>query len=248
MKINSLFTNLFFVISSVGFCQVSPYGFEMDSIKFIVEESKQELIELNKDFLNPDSMIVFPDTYWIYYGSAFLESYSPYGEGSQSEINLLWEEEKYEEIINLSKETFLSNPGSVKPLYNISVSYDVLGDSVLAGIYYDKYLELLSVPFYSGTGESTDNAYVVRCTTDEYLILNELGYTSHQQSLIFDKDIPYDILYVRDENKTEEELKEVHFNIYQPYILGMKNMFKPLSRKEKRKKRKEKRKEKKLNK
>jgi len=214
----------------------------MDSIKWSVEESPEDLIALNEIFLNADTTMDFVDVYWIYYGSAFLESYSPYGEKVERfVINELWEAGNHEELIEISKSSFIENPGSVRCLLDIGYSYDALGDTLNAKRYWDKYTELLSVPFYSGTGESIDSAMIVRSVDDEYLIINELGYSSTSQALIFEDGIPFDVLET--ENEAGEK-KSFYFNIYQPYILGLRKMM-SLDEEEEKSNKKKKRKRKK---
>ncbi|MEL7121906.1 MAG: DUF4919 domain-containing protein [Bacteroidota bacterium] len=159
----------------------------------------------------------------LYYGSAYTENYSPYGEKLLIEmIEKSMEEEKYEEAIQQGLALLKDYPASAELYYNVSIAYLLNGDTLTGQKFFDNYASLISIPFFSGNGIESDSAFVVRCVADEYLIMQEMGYEREEQSLIDIDGIPYDLMKVVDEDGNKASL---YFNIYQPYVLGMKNMF-----------------------
>ena len=220
------------------------YDIEFDTIKQVIESNPNLYQELGKRFIENDTTLEGIDYLLLYYGGAYTENYSPYGErGLISSVDELIEEEKYDEAIERGLEILQENPGMVELYYSLTASYHLTGDTIMAQSYYEKYVNLLSIPYYSGNGLEKDSAFVVRIVRDEYLILEELGYKLESQHLIIDEEtgMPYDLMKVVDESGNEEEL---YFNIYQPYIIGMQKMFGGEESDEKNKK-KDKRKEKK---
>ena len=245
---------IFLSICSYSYAQITPYGFDLDSLKLMVEEDTTYLKELNEIFFETDSIVDFGTAYWIYYGSAYLDSYSPYGERMSSRLtNELRENGQHKEMIEMSEGLYRSNPGFVRALLDIGLAHESLEDTLMAKKYFEKYVSLLSVPFNSGSGESIDSAIIVRSVDDEYLIIGEYGYRMKAQSLVFENDIPYDVMET--ENADGEE-RTFYFNIYQPYILGLRDLLggelkedkKQETKKEKRKRKKEERKKKKADK
>ncbi len=224
-----------------------PYQISLDTIKSLVEESPEVIGLLNEWVLNPDSTIMEDEYFLLYYGSAFVDSYNPYGESIISTaVNPLFDEKKYDEVIEISTGSIKQNPGYLKPYYNMAVAYDLKGDSTLAKYYYEQYINLLSIPFYSGTGQSEETAYFVRSVDDEYNIVRENGLFVVSQSLVYGKDgMPYDILTVQEEGAEESETIDLYFNIYLPFKIGMNNVLGDKEKKKKKKKKKKKEKKKK---
>lgn len=208
------------MIYSNSFCQVSVYDVSLDSIKQFTIENSEYLIQLNEKTIHPDSIITVPEIFNLYYGSAYLEGYSPYIERASAVIPYeLLQQEKYIEAIDICKSQILSNPGFIRPFYFLGIAYKNLGDTITANKFFDRFYDYLRIPYNSGTGESADKAFVVRSIDDEYLIVGELGLETESQALIFVKDMPYDILYINTINDTVP--KEMYFNISQPYLIGL---------------------------
>lgn len=253
LKLTFLFLLLF---SNSAYSQIEVYNTPLDTIKSLVEEAPEIISFLNELILNPDSTISQDDYFYLYYGSAFYEAYSPYGEGlSNTEMNELFDEKKYDEIIEVCQKTIKENPAYMKPFYNMGIAYEYQGDSTMAKMSFERYYELLRVPFFSGNGETEETAFVVRTVDDEYNIIYEMDLTVISQALVYGENgIPYDVLTVKEKGAKEGETKEMYFNIYLPFKIGMKKMFsgvdleddkkdKKEEEKSKKKKRKKKRKE-----
>lgn len=214
---------LFFSLAllySNAFCQVSVYGIPLDTIKQYATENPEYLKYINQKTIHTDSTVTIQECFDLYYGSAYLEGYAPYIERTSAIVPYeLLQQEKYQEAIDVCKNQILSYPGFIRPFYFLGIAYDNLGDTISAQIFFDRFYDYLSIPYYSGTGESSDSAFVVRSIDDEYLIVGELGLQIASQALIFENEVPYDILTVSTPNDTIP--KEMYFNILQPYLLGL---------------------------
>jgi len=211
--INAISAILFFssiVLSGNTFGQLVVYDIPLDSVKQSILENPEYLVQLNKKTVHADSTVTIREYFNLYYGSAYLKGYSPYSERSIAKIPYeLLQQEKYTEAIAICKNQILSNPGFIRPFYYLGIAYDRLGDTLTAQRFFDRFYDYLRIPFYSGTGISTDSAIVVRSVDDEYLIVGEL----------FENDIPYDILYLVSQNDTIPT--KMYFNISQPFLLGL---------------------------
>lgn len=226
------------------------YGYELDSIGAYVQNDPELYQQLSTRFQAGDSTLNEIEFLVIYYGSAYLDSYSPYGEttGEQAMI-ALFNEEKYQEAIDMGEGILQENPAYAEMYFNVAVTYDKMGDTTALNRYLDLYYQLLSIPAFSGSGNTMDSAMVVRSVNDEYVLLREMGYGRPQgQSLVWNEaeTIPYDVMKVQDEEGND---KDIYFNIYQPYILGLRKMLsgsddKATKKKKKRKNKKERRKKK----
>lgn len=200
--------------------QVRVYDIPLDSIKQYVIDNPEYLTQVNQKTIHPDTIITTEEYFYLYYGSAYLQGYSPYLERSSAIVPYEFlNQEKYQEVIDICKSQIIANPGFVRPFYFLGVAYEQLGDTISAQKFYKRFYDFLSIPYYSGTGNSADSAFVVRSIDDEYIIVGELGLESESQALIFENDIPFDILYVRTQNDTIPQ--EMYFNITQPYLLGL---------------------------
>lgn len=210
----------FFILQNKSYAQTYAYNLPLDSIKVQVEESSDYLIQLNKRMVYLDSVLEPNDFFWIYYGSAYLEGYSPYSEGiSGTSLNDLLKKKKYNEVVSICKKQIINNPGYTRPIYYLGVAYELMGDTFSAHGFYNRYYNLLSEPFYSGTGVSVDSAFVVRNINDEYSIIEELGFEVQQQALVFEDNKPFDVMTVY--NPKDSTKKDLYFNISQPYLLGL---------------------------
>lgn len=203
------------------------YNQPFDSLKVILTERPELYSEIATLFFEGDTTLEFWDYYILYYGSAFQEDYAPYSEGPLlNEVRDLLEKEKWEEAIAKATGIIKSNPAFADMYYQLGVAYDQQGDSVKARRHYLNYVNLLSVPFNSGNGTSFDSAFVVRSVGDEYLILEILDLNSTSQSLVHKDGIPYDVLEGHGTAESGEEIqKDVYFNIYQPFTIGLTRMF-----------------------
>ncbi|MGB0870885.1 MAG: DUF4919 domain-containing protein [Flavobacteriales bacterium] len=207
-----------------SFSQVDIFGISSDSIKIHVQEKTVDLDAICTNIRNVKQKYDPLDGVYYYYGSVFLKDYNPYGEEVDlKDVYNHMDEGDFVKAEKMTLDLLDASPGNIKMFRTLAEIYYELKDSTQSSLYYNRFLDLLSVPLSSGNGYSMDSAYVVRLVGDEYLILNELKVKSQSQSLLFDDNqIPFDML------KTDailEEERKVYFNIYFPFKLGMINMF-----------------------
>lgn len=227
-------------MTEISYGQTFVYDLQLDSIQSEIENSGDFLKEINQKMIQLDVELRPIDFFWIYYGSAYLDGYSPYGEGLNEKVIVdCLNQDKVEEAITLCEKEILEHPGYIKPFYFLGIAYDMKGDSLSASGYFDRYYNFLSVPFFSGNGNGYDSAFVVRSVDDEYIIIRELGFQVTQQALVHKQGIPFDIMTVKDPLNKEEN--ELYFNVTQPYLMGLNFNIKQdekLSRKSNKKKKK----------
>lgn len=206
--------------------QIAPYGIELDTLKALIKDKPDFYTDLCEAFLENDTSLTASHYLIIYYGSAYMEGYAPYSEQMvKSSVRKLIKEEKFQEAIELGEGIAKKYPAMAGIYYDLGVAYDKNGNEEMSKINFEKYRSIMFIPFFSGTGKSTDSAYVVRSVNDEYLIMMELGLDVQGQSLISgDNGIPYDVLKGVPYNDETAEPINVYFNIYQPFKLGM-NLF-----------------------
>ena len=228
------------------------YGTSLDSVKAWVEASPEFFENLGVRMRSRDSIVKDDEYVLLYYGSAYMDGYSPYGEKSAKRlIQELLDKGDIKGAIKEGEKLTKESPAFCGAYLYTGIAHEENGDSITARFYYDRYVNLISVPFYSGNGESPESAYVVRNIDDEYLILGELDYNFHEQNLVRENGYPFDVITVsRDSNyKSAKEVKqlEVYFNIHQPFVLGLQAMFgeEVMEGKSKKKKKKKKKKRKK---
>lgn len=206
--------------------QMMVYDVSMDTLESWVRESPEAFRALHEKCMATDSSMAEAEYFLLYYGSAFLDSYAPYAERLAGRLMKdLLDAENYEEAVSTCEGLLREHPAYVRPYYYLGIAHDLLGDTVRAAVYFERFFGLLSIAYNSGTGGSTDSAFVVRSVDDEYLLLGELGYEVVEQALVNDENgIPFDVMTVR-HPETGEEKTDLYFNIYQPYVLGMKKIF-----------------------
>ncbi|MCB0540044.1 MAG: DUF4919 domain-containing protein [Bacteroidetes bacterium] len=232
--------NILLLFFSIAFAnaQVYIYGISLEELKGEVLNNKHVIVETNQRCINLDTTVNIRDLFLLYFGSAFYDNYNPYAESlAYSIIESLYEEKKFKEVIEECNNIIKDNPGIIKPFSYIGEAYYQLGDSAKARLAYTVYYNLLSLPFYSGNGTCYDSAFVVRSISDEYTIMHELGLNSIGQSLNYNNNIPFDILYTQNAEDNEEETG-YYFNIYLPFSIGLKEILKSDSKEKKKRKNK----------
>lgn len=225
LQLISLTTALLLLFTQSSTAQ-NIYGMPIDSFGLMIKENPDLFPTVLEKFKAGDTTLDFSDHVLLYYGKAFREDYNPYGESlTTTGLNELLEKGKLKEALQSIDAGLKDNPLNIRLILKKGNLLFEAGDTVGANEQYDRYYDLLAVPFYSGNGTSFDSAFVVTSVSDEYLILGELGVSSHMQSLVYDKGQPYDILHVRQEEGVDDV--KYYFNISLPFgQLG--NMFKDI--------------------
>ena len=218
--IRKLLFLLLVLISAQSSAQIAPYEISLDSVEYWVKDSPEVIPNIVSLSLNPDSVLDMGGCFLLYYGSAYHEAYSPYTErGLVVAIYEMMEQDSLEIAKGLCQSMIEEHPGFLRPYYFLGRIYEMQGDTTKANNFYTKFFDLLSIPFFSGSGNSFDSAYIVRSIDDEYIIIGELGYDMQEQALFEHEGIPYDVLYTT--SLESGETRDFYFNIYQPYRLGM---------------------------
>jgi Flp pilus assembly protein TadD len=133
--------------------QTSPYGLALDTLAQWVEESPSYFADLPQRAADPNAELETEEYLLLYYSSAYLEGYSPYGEKiAVSAVYDLMEQDDYEGAIAMTQGMLQEQPACARYHRLMGIAYDALGDTSNANIYFDRYVNLISVPFYSGTG------------------------------------------------------------------------------------------------
>ncbi len=212
-----LFLSLFFFYLQA---QNSPvvYGISLDSIQSWVKEKPSYFKALQRKFQKTDlsdSQMVM-----LYYGTAFLPDYAP--QKADEEMKVV-----YDLTGNMDFDSGLKAAESLIKKYPVNARLYMLagyaakktGNEKKADFYYKKYADLLRVPLYSGTGESFKKAYIVRSTSDEFLILNQQGLELLTQEVRYFDKMPYDKMTVNTKASPEAK-KDLYFNIYLPLFVA----------------------------
>lgn len=216
----NLFLTLLILLSFNAKAQLEVYGYQMDSIGKIVEQNPQYIIDLNEKCMNMDSSMTKYELFLLYYGSTFIDGYKPYSESlSTKVIGEYMDDAKYDEVVSVCNSAIKQHPAFIKPYYYLGAAYYEKGDTALSGKYFDRYFDLLRIPYNSGKGETFDNAFVVRSVADEYILIGELGYHPKSQALVYDKGMPFDLMYLSKPDDTTSY--KLYFNVNQPLTRGL---------------------------
>jgi hypothetical protein len=125
----------------------------------------------------------------LYYGQAYTDAYTPYGDDDETELMKLFRQADYKEVLDLGKKSLQANPANLRTLRIMLLTHDRLGDTIQAQRYADHYFPLIQTILHSGDGQSLETAMVVVRAQDEYDVLNYLGLESVGQSLIGQTDL-----------------------------------------------------------
>jgi len=213
-----------FIILSFTFmnmnAQSSPvvYGISMDTIKQWVKEKPAYFHALTRKFKKTD--LTDAQTVMLYYGTAFLSSYNP--NQAEKEIEIV-----YELTGNMDFDSGLKTAETLLKKYPVNARLYMLaayaakktGDEKKSKKYYKKYADLLRVPLYSGTGKDYKKAFVVRSTSDEFLILNQKNMDLLSQEVRYFDKMPFDVMKLS-QTKSPEKKDELYFNIYLPMFVA----------------------------
>jgi len=220
----------FFFINFTSFGQIHTkvYGLELDSIQKWVKQKPAYFKYLQRKFLktnlDEDELVL------LYYGSAFLPDYNP--KKASKEI------EKMTELMgNMDFEAGLKTGEILLKKYPVEARLYMLlgyaakktGDEKKSEFYYKKYGDLLRVALYSGNGKDFDSAFVVRSTSDEYLIINQKNLELLSQEVRYHNQIPFDKMTLAPKNYPDKK-QNVYFNIYLPLFVAQHKTYKDIQK------------------
>lgn len=218
-----IFLSFFFMNS---YAQNSPvvYGISLDTIKQWVHDKPEYFKALTRKFQKTD--LTDAQMVMLYYGTAYLSSYQP--KKADKELEII-----YDLMGNLDYDSGLKAAESLMKKYPVNARLYMLagyaakkiGDEKKSAAYYKKYGDLIRVPLYSGDGKSFEKAFVVRSTSDEFLILNQKNLELLTQEVRYYNKMPFDKIVVN-RKQTPDKKEEIYFNIYQPLFIANKINYK----------------------
>jgi hypothetical protein len=159
---------------------------------------------------------------YLYYGFTFQAGYEPYKKtDAETRVNELLSSDTlssgdFSGIREACLEIIQLHPFSTKYLLALAVACSRLGNTEEARIYYNKYDGLLSAILSSGDGATEQSAWCVILVSDEYEILNALGFhPSGKQKLLSASKC--DFIYV---TTNEYAIEGFYFDISRPFAKG----------------------------
>ncbi len=221
---------LFLLISIQIQAQINTkvYGIELDSIKNWVQQKPKYFQYLKRKFQKTD--LPQDELILLYYGSAFLKEYKP--KDANSDVEVL---SKY--IGQMDFESALKTGESLIPKYPVEARLYMLtgyaakkmGDKKKSKFYYKKYADLVRVAMYSGSGKSFDDAFVVRSSSDEFLIINQKNLEVLRMEVRYNKKRPFDKMLLAPKSNPNDK-QEIYFNIYLPFLTAKHKTYKELQK------------------
>ncbi|PCJ64933.1 MAG: hypothetical protein COA58_11725 [Bacteroidetes bacterium] len=233
----TILTSLLTLFFCSNICAQDPYGTPLSEVKQMLSDHPSLYDSLRTQLFAGDSL-GGGDLFTIYYGVAYQDNYSPYGQGSEIKIiSELLDEKEYNKAAQEGVKLIESSALNLKAILYTAYSYRMADDSLSSAKYYKMYYSIFSIPYNSGDGESEESAFVVSSVQDEYLIIDKLDGKFSGQALVSKNGSSYDVMTL----KIDDEEKQLYFNIDQPFGIGLAGMFKD-TKSSKKKKRRERRK------
>ncbi len=147
-------------------------------------------------FLDTDTTLTDDELVLLSHGYTLQPSYSPYAQGmSEDSLFRYINQGDYRKALEKGREFLRTDPVSLRA--NLAMAFDFyhLDNPVEREKYATRVVQLSRSILASGTGGSTDSAFVVISIDDEYTILNFLGFGVTGQSLISDTTgRPFDMM------------------------------------------------------
>ena len=179
--------------------------------------------KLVKRFEKLDTTLELTDLQKIYYGQAYLDSYSPYGDPDEfSQIREILNKEETpsvqdtRDIVKLSNAVISRRPAEPRAYY-----YKFIGQNIACNLYGGdtnerektraQFHALFQTMCSTGNGLSPELAMHVVSTSHEYLMMNIYGFQPTSQALIHGNDgHSYDMFTI---DSNEYEVDTLYFNI-----------------------------------
>lgn len=185
--------------------------------------------KLLERYNNNDTTLDIKEYRMLYYGRFFNKNVgkplvSQFSKASEERREYMSKdsltEEDYRAIVKLSDKILKEYPFNLRTLYSTFRVHMELGDTAAAEPYLQKTRNIVSTILSTGDGLSEETAFHVLEISDEYFVLNAIGYTSTgKQNLTLSK---CDRLEVEENDNNVEAL---YFDVKQIFE-GYKEMFK----------------------
>lgn len=215
-------------MKKISFLIILIYTVAITSAQII---EKVDLKQIEKDISQEESSFYYPDLMnrykasdttltaeeykYLFYGYVFQKEYIPYGSHDSLEVmNSYWGNDiiapNFNKLFELSGLILEDFPFEFNAIKTRIISAIETKDSIESKIWYQKYDKLLGTIFSSGDGRSFKTAFLVTQTSEEYEIVNVLGFYPAGQSLVEEKGTYYDLIDVMD---NEYGIESLYFDI-----------------------------------
>ena len=167
-----------------------------------------------KDF----ESLSYDEYFMFYFGFSQQDAYKPYSKSLDEQLrgfDKYFEVQDYEGCVKVGEAFLKAHPFVIEAYLYIGSAYHKMGNYAKYGEYMFKYHALLESINFTGTGKSTDSAFIVIDPSDEYDLLYYLGHNTAEQSLLHQNGHDYDVLQVKDE--ATSKVSYLYFNIDKPY-------------------------------
>jgi hypothetical protein len=223
---------LTFSLQAQGTKSIKVYGISLDTIASYVKKHPKYFDHLAKKILMKDKNPADDELIMLYYGSAFMKNYNPKKEDKDvGKIAKQMAELDFSGAILEGEKLLKVYPVNARLYMLIGYAYKKIGEKIKSKWYYKRYGAILRIPLNSNTGNSFEQAFLVRSISDEYLILNQKDLELNEQALRYHNQLPYDVLQVQNKSRnnkraTKLSKKKLYFNIYLPFFVGQGKSFK----------------------
>ena len=217
------------------------YGISLDTIASLVKKHPKYFAHLQKKASDLTQKMSQDEWIMLYYGSAFMPNFQPKKEEKAVEqVAHKMAELDFSGAIKDAENLIKVYPVNARLYMLTGYAYKKIGEKQKSKKYYKRYADILRIPLYSGSGKEFAQAFVVRSTGDEYLILNNKNLDLVQQEVRYHNRQPYDVMLVTDKINNHQKLSalpktKLYFNIYLPYFIGEHHSYKEKQEEAKRK-------------
>lgn len=219
----TLFFYLIFVVASL----FSIAGFPQDreilkpdysSIEQLIKDPNSLFYypHMFKKYINNDTTLSLREYRMLYYGYFFQKEYASYEHSDKYDsLNIIFYKDRltpadWKNIVRIDKQYLLTRPFELKKLNLLYLAYKHLGDTADAAIYFDKIKKIAYTILSSGDGQSETTAMHVLEVSDEYSLINMLGYQFGGQQYLTNSDCDYLTL-----KENPDNLKGLYFDVKQ---------------------------------
>jgi len=227
-----LLSLLTYSVRSQQNASIKVYNMSLDTIESYVKKHPKYFEYLAKKILMKEKKMADDEMILLYYGSCFMKKYNPKEEDKAVEkIAKQMAEFDFSGAILEGKKLLKVYPVNARLYMLIGYAYKKIGEKIKSKWYYKRYGAILRIPLNSNSGNSFEQAFVVRSISDEYLILNQKDLELNEQALRYHNQLPYDVLQVQNKSRnnkraTKLSKKKIYFNIYLPFFVGQGKSFK----------------------
>jgi len=161
-------------------------------------------------YLDLDTSLTANDFRHLYYGYSFQKAYQPYGTPAlrDSLINYLQRDEPMQQEVEVAAriagELLKESSFRLRETFIAAVAFEMSGNVRMSAIYYDFFEKQVEAIMSSGDGLSRETAFSVIYISDEYEILEVLGFVFHGEQSLIEGD--FDLLQIEDNAFGIEEM------------------------------------------